>query len=867
MIKRILAAALCASFLAPDPAAAQALRVAASAPVPSPTVRLALAASSVNPLLPVTLAPTLVPVPALRLVPVPALRLVPAAPLPVVAQPQAPLTARGQIVVLSERRASAAAIEGAYDGGRALPSSDSSSVSAPARVETAAASVLSAPAAKRPASRAALNAAGAVGPAVPAALSLGVTIGLLVLVGIASYRIGRRLMERHPEKRTAINIGLFGGSVAAMFGLNGAAQSLMARAYAAPQASAAAQAVQSGSSPLLGVAAVAAGIGALIFAVRWIEGSYGFQRYLAKRRWITTHGWQGGKKFDDAAQAQVDATARRIVDFNVSQRANSWKDVWLMLRNKHPSDLAWKKRNEEEWRRIDEQQRAGRFPAGEESPWERSSEGSGAGAAERKRRADAAPEPEAAEKTTFADIGGNVEALEQVKKFTDFIKNPGKYENLGDASSLRALLMEGPPGSGKTLFAKAIAGETGIQLLEYNGADFVALLVGSGANNLRKMLDDALKVVKEKGKVIIFIDEIDALAPKRGGVNESSEAKNTLNKLLGIMDGFKANKGIYFVAATNRKDMLDPAILRGGRFGFQLNVGMPDVKARADIFKKLIRVLKVRLAPQGGPNGGLSDREFDALALRIAKETSGLAGADLKHIVAHAILEAGYRGDAYLSTEQLLRSIEFREDGGEQRKTLLPEERKVLAYHEAGHAIAEHLLPYGAGVRKLTIVPHGMGAFGFMRRENEERELQFEAWMLDRMTVAMAGRAAEELFSGRRYNGVGGDFPHAAHYANQMVAQLGMSDLGPIYHDRSHPLAVSDATKRRIEAAVQKLMAEALARAQKLVADNREAVERVVSELLEHETLNGAEFERIVGPRTPQPPLDRVASGRAFSRP
>lgn len=790
MIKRILAAALCASFLAPDPAAAQALRVAASAPVPAPTVRLAPAAFSVNPLLPVTLAPTLAP----TLVPVPALRLVPAAPLPVVAQPQAPLTARGQIVVLSERRASAAAIEGAYDGGRALPSSDSSSVSAPARVETAAASVLSSPAAKRPASRAALNAAGAVGPA-------------------------------------------------------------------------AAQAVQSGSSPLLGVAAVAAGIGALIFAVRWIEGSYGFQRYLAKRRWITTHGWQGGKKFDDAAQAQVDATARRIVDFNVSQRANSWKDVWLMLRNKHPSDLAWKKRNEEEWRRIDEQQRAGRFPAGEESPWDRSSEGSGAGSAERKRRVDAPPEAAVPEKTTFADIGGNVEALEQVKKFTDFIKNPGKYENLGDASSLRALLMEGPPGSGKTLFAKAIAGETGIQLLEYNGADFVALLVGSGANNLRKMLDDALKVVKEKGKVIIFIDEIDALAPKRGGVNESSEAKNTLNKLLGIMDGFKANKGIYFVAATNRKDMLDPAILRGGRFGFQLNVGMPDVKARADIFKKLIRVLKVRLAPQGGPNGGLSDREFDALALRIAKETSGLAGADLKHIVAHAILEAGYRGDAYLSTEQLLRSIEFREDGGEQRKTLLPEERKVLAYHEAGHAIAEHLLPYGAGVRKLTIVPHGMGAFGFMRRENEERELQFEAWMLDRMTVAMAGRAAEELFSGRRYNGVGGDFPHAAHYANQMVAQLGMSDLGPIYHDRSHPLAVSDATKRRIEAAVQKLMAEALARAQKLVADNREAVERVVSELLEHETLNGAEFERIVGPRTPQPPLDRVASGRAFSRP
>jgi ATP-dependent Zn protease len=256
-----------------------------------------------------------------------------------------------------------------------------------------------------------------------------------------------------------------------------------------------------------------------------------------------------------------------------------------------------------------------------------------------------------------------------------------------------------------------------------------------------------------------------------------------------------------------------------------------------------------------------------AKILHTDKETTFKVLGKYLRVEDRKILEAGYNGAKHVTAELLIRSIEFREDGGQQNKLLLPEEKKLLAYHEAGHGIAEHVLPYGAGLRKLTIIPHGIGAFGFMRPANDDRTLQFEAWMLDRMTVAMAGRASELYFSGRRYNSVGGDFPAAAHYANMMVRELGMSELGPISHKNLHPSLISDATKREIELAVNKLMSKAQRRALKLVKDYQKGIESVVAALLVKETLDGAEFEKIVGPRPAAPTLSGFARGEAFSRP
>jgi cell division protease FtsH len=303
--------------------------------------------------------------------------------------------------------------------------------------------------------------------------------------------------------------------------------------------------------------------------------------------------------------------------------------------------------------------------------------------------------------------------------------------------------------------------------------------------------------------------------------------------------------------------MLDPAVLRGGRFGLQIKVDLPDVEGRADIFKKLIHRLKVKLAP---------GTDLDDLAKRFAKDTSGLSGADLQHIIADAIIQEGYRGASYVGEKQLFSSIEYREDGGEVGRKLLPEERVMIAYHEAGHALGEHFLTYGQGVRKLTILGHGNGAEAFMRPQDDERRYRFEAWMLDRMTIAMLGRAAEEIFSGRRYNGVAGDFPMARHYANQMVAHLGMSELGPRTHDARNPNDISDATKRENEVAVNRLMSEALERAKKLVEEKRDVAERIVAALLERETIRAHEFIEIAGPKAPQPRVDGPRVGEAFKR-
>ncbi|MFO7616239.1 MAG: ATP-dependent zinc metalloprotease FtsH [Bacteroidales bacterium] len=446
---------------------------------------------------------------------------------------------------------------------------------------------------------------------------------------------------------------------------------------------------------------------------------------------------------------------------------------------------------------------------------------------------------------TFKDVAGLEEAKTEVMEIVDFLKTPLKYTSLGGKIPKGALLV-GPPGTGKTLLAKAVAGEANVPFFSMSGSDFVEMFVGVGASRVR----DLFKQAKEKAPCIIFIDEIDAIGRARGrnpNFGSNDERENTLNQLLTEMDGFASNSGVIILAATNRADILDKALLRAGRFDRQIHVELPDLNERKDIFKVHLRNVKY--------DPGL-DIDF------FAKQTPGFSGADIANVCNESALIAARRNKKLVERQDFLDAVDRIIGGLEKKNKLISmDEKRAVAYHEAGHATVSWLLKYAHPLVKVTIVPRGkaLGAAWYLP---EERQLTTREQILDEMTSALAGRAAEELCIGKISTGALNDLERATKQAYAMVSYFGMSDkVGKIsFYDSSgqseysFSKPYSEKTAELIDAEAKKIVEESYVRAKEILKE-QEAGHREISEmLLEREVLFAEDLERILGPRKGQTP-------------
>ena len=450
-------------------------------------------------------------------------------------------------------------------------------------------------------------------------------------------------------------------------------------------------------------------------------------------------------------------------------------------------------------------------------------------------------------KVTFADVAGIDEAKEELEEIVEFLQDPQKFSRLGGKIPKGALLV-GPPGTGKTLLARAIAGEAGVPFFAISGSDFVEMFVGVGASRVRDMFEQA----KKNAPCIVFIDEIDAVGRQRGsgmgGGND--EREQTLNQLLVEMDGFEANEGVILLAATNRADVLDKALLRPGRFDRQIQVPNPDINGRKKILS--IHALKIPLGP-------------DVDLRIIARGTPGFSGADLANLVNEAALTAARTGKRFVTMED----FEFAKDkvmmGAERRSMVLTEEQKEMtAYHESGHAIVGITLPKCDPVYKATIIPRG-GALGMVMSLPEMDQLNyFKDQAIQKIAMAMAGKAAEIFKYGedRVSNGPSGDIQQASSLARAMVLRWGMSDVvGNIDYQAAHEgysgngaggLSISEATQEVIEKEVKRLVDDGYKTARGIIEDNAEEFDRLAQGLLEYETLTGDEIKRVMRGEPPR---------------
>ncbi len=450
---------------------------------------------------------------------------------------------------------------------------------------------------------------------------------------------------------------------------------------------------------------------------------------------------------------------------------------------------------------------------------------------------------------TFKDVAGLYGAKEEVMEIVDFLRNPKKYTALGGKIPKGALLV-GPPGTGKTLLAKAVAGEANVPFFSISGSDFVEMFVGVGASRVR----DLFRQAKEKAPCIVFIDEIDAVGRARGknaGWSSNDERENTLNQLLTEMDGFDTNSGVIILAATNRADILDKALMRAGRFDRQIHVELPELSEREEIFQVHLKGKKV--AP-----------DFDVKLM--AKHTPGFSGADIANICNEAALTAARHNEDAITNADFMEAVD-RVVGGIERKrnTLLsPEERRVVAYHEAGHTIAAWMLPYADPVLKVSIIPRG-NALGLTWNLPEERKIVLRSYMLDQMCVLMGGRAAEEMIAGQPGTGALNDLERLTRMAYAMVQYYGMSEkVGNLsFYDssgaRGYELTkpYSEKTAQMMDDEVKKLVDEVYKRTRKLLADNMEGFTRVAELLLEKELVMAEDLEKILGPKvTPETPAE-----------
>lgn len=443
---------------------------------------------------------------------------------------------------------------------------------------------------------------------------------------------------------------------------------------------------------------------------------------------------------------------------------------------------------------------------------------------------------ESSERVTFSEVAGVDEAVTELREVVDFLRQPDKYARLGGHVP-KGVLLVGPPGTGKTLLARATAGEAGVPFFVLSGADFVEMFVGVGAARVRDLFHQA----RQKAPCIVFIDELDTLGRSRAGGRSpfsNEEREQTLNQLLVEMDGFDISSGVIIMAATNRPDVLDPALLRPGRFDRQIVVDKPDLKGREAILK--VHARKVKLAP---------DVDLHLLAAR----TAGFAGAELANVINEAALLAVRRGRQAVTMADLDEAVD-RVMAGLERKSraLNPKEREVVAFHEMGHALMGCLLPNADPVHKVSIVPRGPAALGMtIQTPLEDRFLLTEAELRDRMTVLLGGRAAEEVVYGQVSTGPADDLQQATALARRMVIQFGMTeDLGPValeemntgHLNEDNPLVqrtYSEETSQRIDAEVKRLVSENYERAKTLLYQHEEALHQLTAELLEKEVMEG----------------------------
>ncbi len=443
-------------------------------------------------------------------------------------------------------------------------------------------------------------------------------------------------------------------------------------------------------------------------------------------------------------------------------------------------------------------------------------------------------------KVTFKDVAGLYGAKDEVMEIVDFLKNPKKYTALGGKIPKGALLV-GPPGTGKTLLAKAVAGEANVPFFSISGSDFVEMFVGVGASRVR----DLFRQAKEKAPCIVFIDEIDAVGRARGknvGFSSNDERENTLNQLLTEMDGFDSNSGVIILAATNRADILDKALLRAGRFDRQIHVDLPDLTERSAIFKVHIKGLK--LAPD-------FDVEF------LAKHTPGFSGADIANVCNEAALTAARHNKKEIDRQDFLDAVDRIIGGLERKNTIItPQEKKSIAYHEAGHATVSWLLPYANPLFKVTIVPRGqsLGAAWYLP---EERKLVTKEQMIDEMCSLLGGRVAEEIINGQPSTGALNDLERLTKQAYAMVTYYGMSEkVGTVsFYDstgsRGYELSkpYSEKTAELIDKEVKDLIQDIHDRTLRILTDNRAGFEKLAELLLEKEVIFSDGLEKIFGPR------------------
>ena len=437
---------------------------------------------------------------------------------------------------------------------------------------------------------------------------------------------------------------------------------------------------------------------------------------------------------------------------------------------------------------------------------------------------------ESARNTTFADVAG-AEEKEELAEIVDFLRDPQRFVELG-ARIPKGVLLVGPPGTGKTLLARAVAGEAGVEFLSISGSDFVEMYVGVGASRVRDLFEQA----KKAAPCIIFIDEIDAVGRER---------EQTLNQLLVEMDGFGTNDGVVVLAATNRADILDPALLRPSRFDRQIYVGYPDIKGRED-------VLKIHTA-----NKPLAE---DVDLAKVARGTAGFTGADLENLSNEAALLCARRGDQFITMADFEEAEIKVLAGPEKRSRVVPEhERKLTAYHEAGHAVVMHALPTHEPVHRITIVPRGHAGGMTISLPDEDRSYQSKRYMEEQIVSLLGGRAAEKLMLGDISTGASNDIERASHIARKMVTAYGMSEkLGSIAFESGHDevfigktmgqtRSYSEKTAAEIDDEVKAIIDRAYARCEEILTARREALTAVAEYLLAHETMTGEEFERMVG--------------------
>jgi cell division protease FtsH len=454
---------------------------------------------------------------------------------------------------------------------------------------------------------------------------------------------------------------------------------------------------------------------------------------------------------------------------------------------------------------------------------------------------------------TFADVAGVEEAKEELQEIIDFLRYPQKYATLGGRIP-KGVLLVGPPGTGKTLLARAVAGEASVPFFSLSGSDFVEMFVGVGAARVR----DLFKQAQEKAPCIVFIDELDAVGKARGinPIQQNDEREQTLNQLLAEMDGFDPRKGVIILGATNRPEILDPALLRAGRFDRQIVVGRPDLQGRLHILR--LHAKKVRLA---------TDVDLQIIAAR----TPGMVGSDLANVINEAALLAARYGKDAVTMDELDKAIDRVMAGPEKKsRVMAPEEKRRVAYHESGHALVAESLPTADPVRKVTIIPHGVAALGYTQQlPTQDRYLYTKEELLDRITVMLGGRAAEEVVFHDVSTGAQDDLQRVSEMARRMITELGMSEhLGayaveqvrqPMFLDSGYQNSrhYSEDTARRIDTEAQTLVERMYQRARQILEMHRDKLEALAQYLLEHEVIDQASLAMLLGDLRsgPQPQL------------